>query len=176
TPAELEQRHQAFIQTYNTTAHQGLLADQRLPPIPLEVLGGAKGRIESQDTLSGKFVQAVFPRTTNQYGCVTLHSYHFYIEEGLPQTRVLLWVYGEQLRAMWEDVVLAEYHCAYDGRARKVAAIHHGVFYPTRFASPQGSLIPLNPQEFLVLYRPPSPRRPARSRGFTPQLLLFELV
>ena len=28
TPAELEQRHQAFIQTYNTTAHQGLLADR----------------------------------------------------------------------------------------------------------------------------------------------------
>ena len=51
-----------------------------------------------------------------------------------------------------------------------------GVLYPTRFASPQGSLIPLNPQEFLVLYRPPAPRRPARSRGSTPQLLLFELV
>ena len=92
TPAELEQRHQAFIQTYNTTAHQGLLADQRLAPIPLEVLGGAKGRIEFQDTRSGKFVQAGFPRTTNQYGCVTLHSYHFYIEEGLPKPRVLRWV------------------------------------------------------------------------------------
>jgi hypothetical protein len=25
TPGELDQRHQAFIQTYNTTAHQGLL-------------------------------------------------------------------------------------------------------------------------------------------------------
>jgi|SRR5215510_6462123 len=39
TPAELEQRHQAFLQTYNTTAHQGLRRDQRLPPIPIEVLG-----------------------------------------------------------------------------------------------------------------------------------------
>jgi hypothetical protein len=43
TPAELEQRHQAFIRTYNTTAHQGLLKDRRLPPIPVEVLGTAKG-------------------------------------------------------------------------------------------------------------------------------------
>jgi hypothetical protein len=33
TPAELEDRHQAFLQTYNTTAHQGLLKDQRRPPI-----------------------------------------------------------------------------------------------------------------------------------------------
>jgi transposase InsO family protein len=32
TPAELEQRHQAFIHTYNTTAHQGLLKDRRVPP------------------------------------------------------------------------------------------------------------------------------------------------
>ena len=38
TPAELEQRHQAFIRTYNTTAHQGLLKDRRLPPIPVEGL------------------------------------------------------------------------------------------------------------------------------------------
>jgi hypothetical protein len=38
TPVELEQRHQAFIQAYNTTAHQGLLKDQRFPAIPVEVL------------------------------------------------------------------------------------------------------------------------------------------
>jgi len=176
TPAELEQCHQAFIQTYNTTAHQGLLKDQRLPPIPLEILGTAKGRLYAQDELNRKFVQAVFPRTTNQYGCVTLHSYHFYIEEGLPKARVLLWIYGEQLRALCEDVILAEYHCNDDGQTRKVAAIHQGVFYPTRFASPQGTLGPLNPQEFLVLYRPPPPRRPARPHGSAAQLLLFELV
>jgi hypothetical protein len=121
-------------------------------------------------------VQAVFPRTTNQYGCVTWQSYHFYVEEGVPKTRVLLWVYGEQLRAMCEEVVLAEYHCAYDGRARKVTALQPSIFYPTRFASPQETLLPLNPQAFLVLYRPPSPRRPAHLRRATPQLLLFELV
>ena len=36
---------------------------------------------------------------------MTLHSYHFYVEQGLPKTKVLLWVYGEQLRAMLENVV-----------------------------------------------------------------------
>jgi transposase InsO family protein len=44
TPAELEQSHQEFIRIYNTTAHQGLLKDHFNPPIPLEVLGQAKGR------------------------------------------------------------------------------------------------------------------------------------
>ena len=82
TPAELEQRHQAFIQTYNTTAHQGLLKDQRLPPLPVEVLGPAKGRLYPPEALARHFSQAVFPRTTNRYGCVTLHRDHFAVEEG----------------------------------------------------------------------------------------------
>jgi hypothetical protein len=89
TPAELEQRHQAFIQIDHTTAHQGLLKDQRLPPIPVEVLGTAKGRMYTQDELARYFSQALFPRVTNRYGGVTLHSYHVYVEVGLPQTQVL---------------------------------------------------------------------------------------
>jgi hypothetical protein len=82
---------------------------------------------------------------TNRYGCVTLHSYYFYIEEGLPKTQILLWVYGEQLRAVFENIVLAEYQYRYDWQDRKVRDIRAGMFYPTRFASPQQALIPLNP-------------------------------
>jgi hypothetical protein len=48
-------------------------------PIPIDVLADAKGRLYSPDELARKFARAVFPRTTNRYGCVTLHSYHFYI-------------------------------------------------------------------------------------------------
>jgi transposase InsO family protein len=176
TPAELEERHQAFIQTYNTTAHQGLMQDRRRPPIPVEVLGEAKGRVYSPDELARAFSQGLFPRTTNRHGCVTLHSYHFYLEEGLPHTRVLLWVSGESLRAAFENVVLAEYRCRYDWQDHQVKDIHGGVFYPTRFASPQGTLIPLTPQESLVVYRPKSPRRRAPRLAPTPQLLLFEIV
>jgi transposase InsO family protein len=176
TPSDLEQLHQEFIQTYNTTAHQGLLADQRLPPIPVEILGAAQGRHYPQEVLAEKFAHALFPRTTNRYGCVTLHSYHFYVESGVPQTQVLLWVYDEHLRAVLDNVVLAEYHCRYDGRARKVREIRDGVFYPTRFASPQGALIPLTPQESVVLYRPPTQRRRTRQALATRQLVLFELI
>jgi len=176
TPPELEQMHQRFMTTYNTTAHYGLLQEGFTPPIPLRVLGDAKGRLYPPDELTRKFSQALFPRTTNQYGCVTLHSYHFYVEAGVPQTQILLWVYGEQLRAVLDHVVLAEYHCRYDWRDHKVKDIHDGVFYPTRFASPQGALLPLNPHEALVLYRPKSltPQVP-RPRS-SPQLWLFELV
>jgi transposase InsO family protein len=176
TPAELEQVHQRFIQTYNTTAHEGLLQEGFHPPIPLHVLAQAKGRPYSPDELARKFSQAVFPRTTNRYGCVTIHSYHFYVEEGLPKTQVLLWVYGEQLRAVFDNVVLAEYHCRYDWRERKVTDVREGVFYPTRFASAQRSLIPLNAQESVVLYRPQPLRRAARLAFPAQQLMLFALI
>ena len=49
-------------------------------------------------------------------------------------------------------------------------------FYPTRFASPQGTLIPLTPQVSLVVYRPQSPRRRTPRLAPMPQLLLFEIV
>jgi hypothetical protein len=176
TPVELEQRHQAFLQTYNSTAHQGLLRDQRLPPIPMEILGAAKGRMDPPEALARHFSQALFPRRTNRYGCVTLHSYHFYVEAGLPQTQVLLWVSGEQLRAAFDHVILAEYHCRYDWRDRKVKEIRQGVFYPTRFASPQGMLIPLTSQDALVVYRAKATRRRTPALPPTPQLLLFEVV
>jgi hypothetical protein len=85
-------------------------------------------------------------------------------------------VYGEQLRAVLDNVVLAEYHCRYDWRKRKVTAMRDGVFYPTRFASPQGALIPLNPQESLIVYRPQARRQQGRNSLPMQQLLLFERV
>ena len=48
---------------------------------------------------------------------------HFYVAEGLPQPQVWLWVYEEQLRALVDSVVLAAYHCRYDGHTRHVRAI-----------------------------------------------------
>jgi transposase InsO family protein len=175
TPAELEQRHQAFIQTYNTAAHQGLLKDRRLPSIPIEVLGPAKGRLYTPEELAHAFAQAVFPRTTNQYGCVTLHSYHFYVEAGLPYTQILLWVAGTQLRAAFDHVILAEYYCRYDWHDRRVKDVRPEVFHSTRFASPQGTLLPLTPQDSLVIYRARAKRR-APAPPPTPQLVLFEVV
>jgi hypothetical protein len=107
---------------------------------------------------------------------VTLHSYHFYVEAGLPQTQILLWVYGEQLRAVLDHVVLAEYHCRYDWRDHKVKEIHDGVIYPTRFASPQGTLLPFNPHEALVLYRPTARTSQGPRLGSSQQLWLFALL
>jgi hypothetical protein len=88
----------------------------------------------------------------------------------------LLWVDGDQVRAVLDNVVLAEYRCRYDWRTHKVTNIHDGVFYITRFASLQGTLLPFNPQESLVLYHPQELRRHGHSSLAQQQLRLFEMV
>jgi hypothetical protein len=105
-----------------------------------------------------------------------LQSYHFSIEAGLPKTQVLLWVYGEQVRAVFDNVVMAEYRCPYDWRTHTVKDIRDGIFSPTRDASLQEALFPFDPHESLVLYRPPSGRRPTRPAARERQVLLFELA
>jgi transposase InsO family protein len=178
TPLEFEEAHQRFLELYNTTAHQGLLKEQFASPIPLHVLGEAKGRLYTPQELERKFARALFPRTTNRYGCVTLHSYHFYVDQGLPQKQVLLWVYGQELRAVCEQVLVAEYHCHYDLREGKVKDIRISQFYPSPFAArqEQGALIERNPLESVVVYRPKSLRRQAARPLCAEQLWLFARV
>jgi Integrase core domain len=176
SPSEFEQVQQVFLKTSKTTAHAGLIKDGFATPIPLLVLGDAKGRRYSEDALAQKFSRALFPRTTNRHGCVTLHHYHFYVAEGLPQTQVLLWVYEDQLRAVVDSVVLAAYHCRYEGHTRHGRDIRHGIVYTTRFASPQGMLVPRHAEEPLVVYRPKAPRRQGGLSFPAQQLWLFELV
>ena len=95
------------------------------------------------------------------------------MEEGLSRTQVLLWVAGEQWRAMFENVILAEYRCRYDWRDQKVQDIRAGVLYPTRLAAVQGALLPLMPQDAVVVYRAKPPRRRAPHFPAAPSLLLF---
>lgn len=176
TPTALEQMHQTFIQTYNTTAHQGLLKDRRLPPIPVEVLGAAQGRLYPADELTRHFAQAVFLRTTNRYGCVTWHRSHFSAEAGLPRTPVWLWGAGDHLRAPFDHVVLADDPCRDEGRDRRVTEGREGVFHATRFASPQGTLIPLTPEHSGVVHRARASRPRVARASPTRQLWLFEVA
>jgi hypothetical protein len=89
---------------------------------------------------------------------------------------VSLWVHGQELRAVFDSVLLAEYQCRYDLREGKVQDIRDGHFYPSPFAlrQEQGSLIELNPLDSVILYRPKSLLRQASLPFGVEQLWLFE--
>jgi hypothetical protein len=52
--------------------------------------------LSPQEGLAEQCAQARFPRPTNREGGVTLYSYPFSRVAGIPQSQVVLWVYGEQ--------------------------------------------------------------------------------
>jgi hypothetical protein len=175
TPHEFDQAHQRFLALYNSTAHQGLLKEQFASPIPLHVLGDSKGRLVPPQELARTFAHALFVRTTNPYGCVTLHRSHFYVDQGLTQTPVLLWVAGEDLRAVYDHVLLAEYTCHYDLRTGTVTRLRLGQWHPSPFAArqAQGALLERTPQDSVIVARPPAVRRPVLGPGRAEQLRLF---
>jgi len=175
TPCEFDEAHQRFLALYNSTAHQGLLKERFASPIPLHVLGDSKGRLVPPQELARKFAQALFVRTTNRYGCVTLHRSHFYVDQGLVQTPVLLWVAGEDLRAVYDHVLLAEYICHYDLRTGQVTRLRLGQWYPSPFAArqAQGALLERTPQDSRIVSRPPAVRRSTASPLLAEQLGLF---
>ena len=176
TPQEFDAAHQQFLALYNTTAHQGLLKERFASPIPLHVLGDSKGRLLPPQELTRKFAHALFVRTPNRYGCVTLHRFHFYVDQGLAQMPVCLWVTGEDLRAVYDHVLVAEYTCHYDLRTGTVTRLHLGHWYPSPFAASevQGTLLERTPQDSLIVVRPPSGRRPPGDALRIEQLGLFE--
>jgi hypothetical protein len=159
SPAEFDQVHRAFLETYHTTAHGGLVKEGWAPPIPLMVLGQAKGRLYTAEALAQKFAHVCCPRLPNRYGCVTLHRYHFPVAEGFLQPPVLLWVEEPQLKAVWDSMVLAEYHCHDDKATQQVREMSQGTWYPTPVASSQVTFLPRQAEECVVLYRPAGPRQ-----------------
>jgi len=175
TPGEFDEAHQRFLALYNRTAHQGLLKERFASPIPLHVLGDSKGRLVPPQELARKFAQALFVRTTNRYGCVTLHRSHFYVDQGLVQTPVLLWVAGEDLRAVYDHVLVAEYICHYDLRTGQVTRLRLGQWSPSPFAArqAQGTLLERTPQDSRIVSRPPAVRRSIASPLRAEQLGLF---
>jgi hypothetical protein len=64
----------------------------------------------------------------------------------------------------------------YDWQDRHIKDLRMDRLYQTRFAPPQGPLIPLTPQECLVVYRAKRPRRRAPRQSAAHQLVLFEFV
>jgi hypothetical protein len=98
TPAELDQCHQALIQIYDTMAHQGLLHGQRIPPIPVEVLGTAMVLDGSTDAIETNC--SMILRTSNKLmdltGSEDSHGLQVHLE-----CLYIDWRAGRVLRGRW---------------------------------------------------------------------------
>ena len=164
---EIQTRHAAFVETFNTTwhwAHQERADHRRTPE---EVLGWVRGRPVDLEHLRRLFGQVQFLRTVNLYGFISIQRFYIYAEAGLSRQRVSIWVAEGQLHIAYRETLLAQYRCAYDRRQHRLREVRQPTLYQTVFASPQLELIELDDAQWIkVQQRSWSQRTPQQtSRG-----------
>jgi transposase InsO family protein len=161
---EIQTRHAAFVETFNTTwhwAHQER-ADQRRTPA--DVLGWVRGRPVDPEHLRRLFGQVQFLRTVNLYGFISIQRFYIYAEAGLSRQRVSIWIAEGQLHIAYRETLLAQYRCAYDRRQRWLREVSQPTLYQTVFASPQLELIELDDAQWIkVQQRSWSQRTPQKT-------------
>jgi transposase InsO family protein len=105
---EIQTRHAAFVETFNTTwhwAHQERADHRRTPE---EVLGWVRGRPVDLEHLRRLFGQVQFLRTVNLYGFISIQRFYIYAEAGLSRQRVSIWVAEGQLHIAYRETLLAQ--------------------------------------------------------------------
>jgi transposase InsO family protein/transposase len=140
---ELKKIHERFLNDYNTTDHWALQGRKDKKTIPSEVIGWVKGRPISEEELHRKFYEHMFQRTINHYGCVRLHNFYFYIEDGLAKSQVYLWVYQNRVLAEHNKELLIEYECSYDEKKRKIQELSKPLIHKHKYTSKQLKLFEL---------------------------------
>ena len=137
TFAEIQEHHADFIETFNTTRHQG--HDERTDSrrTPLAVLAWLQGRPVDPQQLQQLFQAIRFDRTVNQYGFVSIQRYYLYAEQGLSRKRVSIWIYEGKLRVEYQQTMLANYACDYDQHQKQLQNVSQPTLFQTPFKSPQ---------------------------------------
>jgi transposase InsO family protein len=171
---ELQERHAAFVETFNTTPHWTHRARADGLQTPVEVLGWVRGRELAPDKLARALRQLQVERLVNRAGYVSVQRFYLYAERGLARQRVSVWLYDGRLHVAHREALLARYTYHYDRTARRLRAVEAPQLYRTVYASPQLELWELDDAQWRkVLERPPRRRR--RLRALDARLQQLEL-
>jgi len=167
TLAEIQERHAAFVETFNATphwAHRGRADGLRTPEA---VLGWVHGRELAPDALPRALRQLHLERTVNRAGYVSVQRFYLYAERGLSRQRVSVWLYDGRLHLAYRQALLAQYtYQAERRRPKRLRAVDpHPQLYRTAYASPQLELWELDDAQWRKVWeRPPRQHHLTRER------------
>ncbi|HUZ01926.1 MAG TPA: DDE-type integrase/transposase/recombinase, partial [Thermomicrobiaceae bacterium] len=169
---EVQARHAAFIETYNTTPHWAhrRRADGRRTPVA--VLGWVRGREVAHAALADSVHHVQLERVVNPRGYVSVRRFYLYAERGLARQRVAVWLYDGRLQLAYQDTVLAQYAYRAERRVQRLQAVEAPQLFPTAFASPQLELWELDDAQWRKILPRPYVRHPSRPPTGARQLRL----
>jgi transposase InsO family protein len=162
TLEEVQERHAAFVETFNETPHWA--HQQRADGLrtPVAVLGWVRGRALAPDQLAQAVRHLQLERVVNLRGYVSVRRFYLYAERGLARQRVSVWLYDGQLQLAYQHTILAQYTYQAERRARRVQAVAAPQHYRTRYASPQLEFWELDDEHWRKILPRPYDRQPPR--------------
>lgn len=126
----------------------------------------------AEKELHRKFYEHMFKRITNKHGYVRLHTFYFYVEEGLPKNKVYIWIYQNKLRAEYNNELMIEYECFYDEKNRKIQKLTKPTIQEHQYTSKQLKLFDFNVAKIVKIGN----TRLNRPTKVIQQLLPFEAI
>lgn len=133
--AEVQERHAAFVETFNTTPHWAHRNRADGLRTPLEVLTWARGRAIEPDVLRRAVRHLQVERVVNPRGYVSVQRFYIYAERGLSRQRVSVWLHDGGLHVAHREALLARYAYRYDRKARRLRAVERPQLYRTIYAT-----------------------------------------
>jgi transposase InsO family protein len=124
TLEEIQERHAAFVEMFNTTPHW--VHRERADGLrtPVEVLSWVRGAEVDQDLLQRALHHLQIERVVTLRGYVSVQRFYLYAERGLSRRRVSVWLHEGWLHIAHREAALAQYEYRYD---RKAAAVSDGL-------------------------------------------------
>ena len=133
--AEIQDRHAAFIETYNTTPHWAHRRRDDGRRTPVEVLTWMRGRETEADLVRRAVRQMVVERVVTPRGYVSVQRFYMYAERGLARRRVSVWLSDGRLSIAHRDALLARYAYRYDRTARRLRAVERPELFRTMYTT-----------------------------------------
>lgn len=172
TFAEVQERHAAFVETFNTTPHWAHRERADGLRTPAAVLGWVRGAAIDGERLERALRQLQVERVVNLRGYVSVQRFYMYAERGLSRRRVSVWLYDGRLHIAYQDTLVARYGYRYDRKARRLRAVVEPHLSRTIYASPQLELWDLDDEQWQKVSRRPYERHPHPADAGARQLLL----
>jgi hypothetical protein len=176
--AEIQERHAAFVETFNTTPHWAHRERADGLRTPEETLGWIHGRELAPDALPQALRTLQMARTVNRAGYVSVQRFYLYAERGLARKRVSVWLYDGRLHLAHQQALLAQYTYHAERRGKQLRSVDpHPQLFRTTYASPQLELWELDDEQWRKVFKRPSYQpRPIRAPETPFQQLALPMV
>jgi transposase InsO family protein len=172
TLEEIQERHAAFVELFNTTPHWAHRKRKEGQRAPVEVLTWMRGRHLEREVLQRALRQLQVERVVTLRGYVSVQRFYLYAERGLSRKRVSIWLWEGRLHITYQDAILAQYTYRYDRKARRLQTVEAPHLYQTPYTSPQFEFWVLDDEQWHKIAWRLYERRPLPLASGAQQLLL----